>query len=366
MKKIAILTSILALAACGGGSGGGGSGATPVVPDTPSIGENTTTPDTPNTDGNAGVNGGGNTTNPDLPELPDFSAETFTPVDGITLLNEGIKMIVQDGVLVGLETNYDWHDPETDKDVTLTERLNITPNTNTIASVEIFDEDGNLVPSQSTTILKDGSVYLFGKKTGLQFAEFGAIKYTELIPGWGTESISATFTGMNPNKIIENVQGAKVFTGTAVAAVISDKATITDGVPTAVVTKTMVTDTDKASLIFDGTTGNYTLDMDFTKANGEKWYRLTFEKFDATNKNQVTISNSDNVVIAADFVLKEPNQTIDATYNAEVSSIQFAGENGTATEAIVQTHIYDMEGSDTNYDDHSIFFEGAFGGKLQQ
>ena len=42
MKKIAILTSILALAACGGGSGGGGSDATPVVPNTPSIGGNTT------------------------------------------------------------------------------------------------------------------------------------------------------------------------------------------------------------------------------------------------------------------------------------------------------------------------------------
>lgn len=179
---------------------------------------------------------------------------------------------------------------------------------------------------------KVNQLFVLGEKTGLQFAEFGAIKYTEMIPGWGTESISAAFTGMNPNKIIENVQGTKIFTGTAVAAVISDKATISDGVPTAVETKTMVTDTDEASLIFDGTTGNYTLDMDFTKANGEKWYKLTFEKFDATNKNQVTISNPDNVVIAADFALKEPSQTIDAAYgDAEVSSIQFAGENGTAT-----------------------------------
>ena len=39
MKKIAILTSILALAACGGGSGGGGSA--PIMPDAP------VTPDAP-------------------------------------------------------------------------------------------------------------------------------------------------------------------------------------------------------------------------------------------------------------------------------------------------------------------------------
>ncbi len=51
MKKIAILTSILALAACGGGSGGGGSAPimpdAPVVPDTPSTPDAPVTPDAP-------------------------------------------------------------------------------------------------------------------------------------------------------------------------------------------------------------------------------------------------------------------------------------------------------------------------------
>ena len=45
MKKIAILTSILALAACGGGSGGGGSA--PIMPDAPVVPDTPSTPDTP-------------------------------------------------------------------------------------------------------------------------------------------------------------------------------------------------------------------------------------------------------------------------------------------------------------------------------
>lgn len=45
MKKIAILTSILALAACGGGSGGGGSA--PIMPDAPVVPDTPITPDAP-------------------------------------------------------------------------------------------------------------------------------------------------------------------------------------------------------------------------------------------------------------------------------------------------------------------------------
>ncbi|MBP3398081.1 MAG: hypothetical protein J6K82_04070, partial [Alphaproteobacteria bacterium] len=37
MKKLAILTSLLALAACGGGSGSGGGGSAPIMPDLPVV-----------------------------------------------------------------------------------------------------------------------------------------------------------------------------------------------------------------------------------------------------------------------------------------------------------------------------------------
>ena len=137
MKKLAILTSVLALVACGGGSGGSGGGYTgDPTPDTPIVDT-----DTPNTgDNTGGENNNGNdtnnpgsdsgneddTTNPDLPEI-----DGFLPVENVTF---GGGLSIQTnakGQIVALAET--WETPEGE---TNSVTYHIVPEAGKISSVE--------------------------------------------------------------------------------------------------------------------------------------------------------------------------------------------------------------------------------------
>lgn len=348
MKKLAILTSVLALAACGGGSGGSGGRYTgDPTPDTPIVDT-----DTPNTgDNTGGENNNGNdtnnpgsdsgneddTTNPDLPEI-----DGFLPVENVTF---GGGLSIQTnakGQIVALAET--WETPEGE---TNSVTYHIVPETGKISSIEYSD-------GENEGVLEDGAVQLYGRHVGLKFADFGMMYEKKIAPGYGTDTTWSALLAGNPDKEIQTINGTKAFTGAAVAVIGADS--YTDG------SDVMITNTDDANLVFNGTTGEYTLVMDFTKSDADKWYKVTFNS--ASSDKIATFSNPNNATIKDNFVLANVSEPVlESNHDSEFhTSTNFYGDNLDATEVISELFIGALEGAD----DRSLYFDATFGGKVAQ
>lgn len=349
MKKLAILTSVLALAACGGGSGGSGGGYTgDPTPDTPIVDT-----DTPNTgDNTGGENNNGNdtnnpgtdsgneddTTNPDLPEI-----DGFLPVENVTF---GGGLSIQTnakGQIVALAET--WETPEGE---TNSVTYHIVPETGKISNIEYPD-------GENEGVLEDGAVQLYGRHVGLKFADFGMMYVKEIAPGYGTDTTWSALLAGNPDKEIQTINGTKAFTGAAVAVIGADS--YTDG------SDVMITNTDDANLVFNGTTGEYTLAMDFTKSDTDKWYKVTLNNATDSTGQTVVFSNPNNVSINDTFTLANVSERISMDdMDGAFVSVNFYGEDTTASEATAELGVYDLEGAIGN----TVHFHSTFGGKVAQ
>ncbi|MBQ8294303.1 MAG: hypothetical protein IJX89_02875 [Alphaproteobacteria bacterium] len=312
MKKLAILTSILALTACGGGSGGSGGGA--------------------------GIGGAptGNTT-PIIPEIGGATAVENVAFDGDYVVSTNDK-----GQIIALAET--WETPEGETNGVT---YHVVPETGKISSIEYPD-------GENKGVLEDGAVQLYGRRAGLKFADFGMMYVKTMVSGYETEATWAPLLAGNSDKEIQTVNGTNSFTGSAVAVIGSD---ITDG------SDVMITNTDDANLVFNGTTGAYTLVMDFTKSDADKWYKVRYNSATDTTGQNIAFSNPDNVDIDNTFALANVSEPISMDDMGYASvSVNFYGEDATASEATAELGVYDLEGAIGN----TVHFHSTFGGKVAQ
>ena len=302
MKKLALLTSVLALAACGGGSGSGGGVVPPVINST-------------------------------------------EPVENVSFNGAFTVQTNDEGKIIALVET--WGSPGMEE----TDTYQIDPETGKILDIQYSTEE--------ETEVIDGAVQLYGRHVGLKFADFGMMYDKEYIPEWGTITSWNALLAGNPDKEIQTVNGTKSFAGTAVAVVGSDTYTIGEYGPTGGDSDVMITNTDNANLVFDGATGEYTLVMDFTKSGVDKWYKVTFN---STPTDKIaTFSNPDNVDIDTKFKLSDDAKYV---HNGEflADDTHFYGDNSDISEATAEFSIYGLSGIDNN----TVHFHSVFGGKVAE
>lgn len=313
MKKLAILTSVLALAACGGGSGG--------------------------SSGGAGIG-----------DIPPVTSGAM-PVENVTF-GGGLSIQTNDkGQIVALAET--WETPEGE---TNSVTYHIVPETGKISSIEYSD-------GENEGVLEDGAVQLYGRHVGLKFADFGMMYEKKIAPGYGTDTTWSALLAGNPDKEIQTINGTKAFSGTAVAVIGSDTYTTGEnGIVVGGDSDVMITNTDDANLVFNGTTGEYTLVMDFTKSDADKWYKVTFNS--ASSDKIATFSNPNNATIKDNFALANVSEPVlESNHDSEFhTSTNFYGDNLDATEVISELFIGALEGAD----DRSLYFDATFGGKVAQ
>ncbi len=294
MKKITFLTSVLALAACGGGSGG-------VAPTL-----ETTIP---------------------VAELENTTFESGTEmrfnIEGDHIAS--IDFLNEDG----------------------TDTIYMKPNSNEIDKLYFGENDITVTPTE-------GYVETFGKHVGLQYSDFGHLyaKY-DFVPTGGTETTTETindyFIGGLNNKYLEAPETSKTFTGTAVATVNSDKTITNDGKIEFVNNFKTIT-TNDASLEVNLEDHEYVLNMDFSKSD-TPWYTVSI-----TDDGQMTVTDETNgkLNIEKDFqIAAGDTQTVISEVDAA-----FFGQNGIASEAVAQFHntqYINGEGEDNQIYIHGAF-----------
>ena len=177
----------------------------------------------------------------------------------------------------------------------------------------------------------------------------------ETVPGYGTDTTFAPLLAGNPDKEIQTINEAKDFTGAAVAVVGADS--YIDG------SDVMITNTNDANLVFNGTTGAYTLTMDFTKSDADKWYKVTLNNATDSTGQTVVFSNPDNVSINDTFTLANVSERISMDdIHPSFVSVNFYGEDATASEATAELGVYNLDGAIGN----TVHFHSTFGGKVAQ
>lgn len=320
MKKIAILTSVLALAACGGGSGHHHDGAA----NTP--GSNS--PDIM-------IPGGNNPTDQTKKLEPVIDISQLSQIDFSTNDQNGYKykFVVNDGKIVAFkeqDNQYAWtYHIDGDKINKITEH----------------DAVGN---AYSYTDV-NGKIELLGKDAGLQYSDFGYLIAT--IKGEEEEINNSTegaiFTGGRADKLIEQPQTMADFHGTAVASINaympSETGYGTDEV--------MIARTDDATLHFEN--GAERLTMNFSQADNP-WYDVV------ATKDAITLSNGDG--IKDDMFKVSNNQDAGEHY----ISTKYFGDNGNVNEAVANTKFSHTGALSSDTQQHNISVDAAFGGVLNK
>ena len=377
MKKIAILTSILALTACGGGSGGGGSGVTPVVPDTPSIGGNTTNPNTPNT----GENSGENTTTPDTPNTPDtrpgtVSDEAIESNASVTGMLSEIG-VAEDGTIIDItrhasrkefqhhgkkyksynledvnfvmadegfggkmkftfdektgEITYfsllpDENDPE---DEGMSFKRRGYNKTDPKVSKEFIGQVNHKTDDEQEAMVDAVLTYdSMGENLGLKYSDFGAFDI-DVIDGW-----RPVFIGGYEIKQIdtEDIVTTTTFTGKATGSVMA----VLEGQGSGVALPL----NDTAQLVFDKQSQTSTLTASF-----DNWYDVEYVK-SGDNTGNVTFTNGKN----PDFYLINDIDGSGKTVTVSGEDIRYYGDKNNATEAVGLIQVRDCGGSECTND----------------
>ena len=306
MKKLAILTSVLVLSACGGSVGGPRGALVPDMPNVPEV--------------------------PEIPSEPDVK-NTFTLVDDVVFYGNNIFVTNDKGEIEGL---YSWDDYQSIK-------YNLEPGTSRVVSIDGRDDD---------VILENAGIQMYGKHVGLRFADFGMVYEKSYYLDYGVGTTWDVIAGRVPGREIEEITEAKKFKGSAVAVIGSDYSFYPE------LNDILVTDTDDAVLSFYDNTGEYLMTMDFTKSDGEKWYKV--DHYKKGDKEYVVFTNPENIEIKDEFkVLNSYVST--GVGNAFITSAHgFYGENGIVSEALETTGVYGLDGVLGN----TVHMQTVFGGKL--
>lgn len=328
MKKLILLTSILALAACGGGSGGGNGGNTGV--DIPDKLPSTVTADAElsnaeitgmvseimiTADGNASGNtsrmshhniGGKKYTSYKLDDVDfAFADEGFGGPLRFILDKDGTGEITG-FVMVGDDVDENG-EKEADK---------------------VFTRNGDVfegVVEGNAAKLKYQSL---GKEMGLRYSDFGKLDIS-LMDGW-----SPVFIG---GYDIKNVKDAEMptdssltFDGVAVGHVVA----VRDGEPDAQVLNENAQ--KNAKLVFDATGGTpkQTLTASF-----DNWYDIEYTK-NGNEKGSVTFSNRKGS--EAYYLMSDTDGH--ATMDVEGEDFRYFGDNNIPTEAVGMIQVRDCPG----------------------
>ena len=358
MKKIALLTSILSLAACGGGSGGWY-----VAPD-----EILTPEQRAAADSNLSVTGmkshvivGG--TNATV--NPNARASTSGGHGGGKLYDLS-NVIFQ----------------STDKEFS-------TPDEDFMMKF-IVDEHGKIIAIQSTD---DGSidefarhddkdnrfdvadegvharVNLVGKQLGLAYSDFGFIQmYEDTNPD--THLFIMPIAGGYQEKLVstEDFNTDMKFSGIAVGSVGEADTTVED--------ERLDLYDSKAELVFNKETGTEILTADFT-GNGHKndsWYKVVATRY---NDGDAQISFSDGADIGNErFMFHKDGQAVESFDSGKVKNnsaenmlsvgFEYFGDNKTAQEATGLIYFMQSEAQDPTQDPNRIEMHVGFGGTVKK
>lgn len=375
MKKLVLLTSVLALAACGGGSSGYTGDPTPDTPivdtEIPNTGDNTggenNNDNDTNTPGTGTENEGGNTGGTDTPVVDNYQfdmsgvrfivaepgeSETFvfTTNDQGQIVNVTVNNTQSfdsnnpsDSEVAFVGYNVSWqhgddkHHYTSPNPITTNEQLREFLVTCLTAE---GDEEDNLALVQNLTledvdietINYDIELLFQGKELGLKYSDIAGMVMT-VSNDQESETEYAVLAGGDVNKLIpvEQIQtDSKITFNGEVLAVVNNE----------------TTSDDNAKLVLDPDAGTEILTMDL-----RDWYNVTITK----NNDGVkfTFDNPENATF-------HTNLRPDATVQDETFDVQYYGENGTPTEATANFGYFE-DYNDGNIE-HELDFSGVFGG----
>ena len=366
MKKIAILTSVLALTACGGGSGSGG-GSAPIMPDAPVVPE--ARPGTVSDeviDSNASVTG----------MLSEIGiAEDGTSIDiarhsgrkefqhhgkkyksynledvNFVMADEGfggqMKFTVdkKTGEITYFSLLPDENDPE-DKGMSFKRRG--YNKTNHKASKEFIGQVNHKTDDEQEAMVDAVLTYdSMGRDLGLKYSDFGGFD-VDVIDGW-----RPVFIGGYEIKQIDTEDIAKntTFTGRATGSVIA----VLEGNGSGVA-RTL---NDTAQLVFDKQSKTSTLTASF-----DNWYDVKYEK-SAGDVGNVTFSNGKD----PDFYLINDIDGSGKTVAVSGEDIRYYGDKNNATEVVGLIQVRDCGGAEctSDYDQQQeVRMNLSFGGIAQ-
>jgi len=190
----------------------------------------------------------------------------------------------------------------------------------------------------------------YGQSAGLRYSDIGSLKYklSAIIDGQNMSDESATvyFSGYQPNEVAQPTESA-TFTGTAIAAInFVDHARHDE--------KSMNSTTDFATLTVDSN-GKETLNMQFSRANDNPWYDVVI---DSDRTVSVDVNAASNARITdADYRL---TQTMQDNLQVHEFDTSYYAESNTApaTEAINYTQFTAGRG----VGEQNIIVDTVFGG----
>lgn len=327
MKKLAILTSILALTACGGGSGGsGGGGAGNSVTDFAAVSNANLTGMRTAIEVNAAGEtvssraatsrfatlGNGNI----LYDLSDVDFKASDEDFGVKL-----KFVV-----------------DADKKVTGIKVINLDASemsSNRIGDTNNFAGTVNM-GDEVDAVLSYNSL---GKEMGLAYSDFGNISI-DVIDGWRPVFIG----GYDVKKIDESeIETNATFTGKATGSVMA----IRDGEGSG-----KGRDLDgNATLVFDTNGGNPTSTL---TANFDNWYDVKYEK---TGTTETATFTGGDVIDDPDFYLIDDANGDGKTTDVTNSDVRYFGDGTNPSEAVGIIQVRDCEGGGANCGNYDNYDE---------
>lgn len=202
-----------------------------------------------------------------------------------------------------------------------------------------------------------GFFSVYGKRAGLKYADFGRYYQEIWDDGKKMDSYLDGFLGGISDKEVHQITEDVTFDGIATAVILSDWRENVDEYGS----DTMFVDTNVATLSVDGEEGDYVLSMDFTKAEGDKWYKIDVSGIFDSDEVSASYSNVDNVEIKQDFVLGDlsQNSPISVLYN-------WYGEEERPVESVFRVWNGGLTGVSIDGRKRSIFWDAMFGGKVAQ
>ncbi len=342
MKKIAILTSVLALAACGGGSGHHHDG-TPV---TPGANNPATVP------GDKTIGDAARASNR---EITSMASEILIAKDGSlpNIARDATGSVNHNGKEY---TAYRLDDAKfVMADIPDEDDPDIAVKFTTDADGKIIGTDMLLWGENIKTRREEGNKFSFnengvsaifetkmgkGDAMGMKYSDFGYVDVDWSEDGETVNEHFAIAGGYDVMRIeAENISGEKTFTGQATGNVSANDAP-------------MAVETDDATLVFKD--GVQTLNMNF-----DNWYNVTVTSADG--KNNIAFDDTEKN-IAAGYKFKH-NEYEDFTRVNHVTegvsgrmNTSYYGDKGNATEATALISIDEKDGQ------NEVLFNAAFGG----
>lgn len=356
MKKLAILTSVLVLTACGGGSGSGGGHVTPNEILTPEqraaaasneavtgmkshiiIGGTNATVNPNVRASTSGGHGGGKLYDLSNVVFQSTDKEFSTPDEDFTM-----KFIVDEhGKIIAIQSTDD-------------------------GSIDEFarhDDKSNRfdVPEEGV----HARVNLVGKQLGLAYSDFGFIQmYEDINPD--THMFIMPIAGGYQEKLVsaEDFSTDMKFSGIAVGSV-GEADTTVDG------NRLDLYDSN-AELVFNKETGTETLTADFT-GNGHKndsWYKVVATRYNDGDA-QIAFSDGNNIE-SERFMFHKDGQAVESFDSGKVENnsaknmlsvgFEYFGDNKTAQEATGLIYFMQSEAQDPTQDPNRVEMHVGFGG----